>query len=197
MSKNIYSFKSKDLPGTILLDSSYILNLTARLTGCPSSNISECEYFAISLRQNNCEIYITDWVIQEVLQRITGINIKQAFENIIPKRQRELDRIIKGRPIKPIDYYKVYPDIMTDIYPKLEKIYNKLISLSRYRKLEESSFEIRRMVLHLIKTNQMLPPDAYIIATALVNKKEAIATCDKDFKRVSSQIKIYLPNNMI
>jgi len=225
MSKNIFSFLHPKLPSTILLDTSFILNLTYELSGYTSTSkyLDDCSKFTSRLIEERKEMYISDWILNEVLYQVINIKIKEQTDLINKWKKEEVERekektkkregvefltIEKGEKIKeridkyrinPVDIYKMSPGVLSRIYPLLDNIYKHLKSLTHDRRLEESSFAIREEALKLIKSKNMLPTDAYIIATALVNKQiEAIATCDyRDFKRVHDLIPIYVPDKFL
>lgn len=186
MSRNIYSFKSKTLPRTIILDTSAILNLLVKLTQRPSRRAKDCEIFIERLLKNNAEIYLTDWTIQETLFVVTRWKLEEECKK-------------KGiESYKWESFHRRRPDSIRKFYSLLKTIYSELIKISCNRKLEESSFAIRDKALEIIGSKKLLPGDAYIVATAIINKHiEAIATCDRAFARVADMVDIYFPAALI
>lgn len=186
MSKNIYSFKGKTLPRTIILDTSVILNLLTKFTRVTTHHPRDCEIFIERILKNNTEIYLTDWTIQEVLFVVTRWKLQEECRK-------------KKRPSSDWEFfYKRRPDVINKFYSALKTIYNELIKIGCNRKLEESSFAIRDKMIEIIGTKKLLPSDAYIIATAIVNKHiEATATCDRAFTRAADMVDIYLPDALI
>lgn len=186
MSRNIYSFTGETLPHTIILDTSVILNLLTKIAKITTHHVKDCELFIERILKNNTEIYLTDWTIQEVLFVVSRWNLQEECR----KKKRNSSNWEL--------FYKRRPNLVNKFYGVLNTIYSELIKLSCNRKLEESSFAIRDKMIEIIGTKQLLPSDAYIIATAIVNKHiEAVATCDRAFARAAPLVDIYFPDALI
>lgn len=193
-SKGIFSFLHHILPKGVLLDTNFILNLTCNFTGYPASFKEDCANFIQAIIEKDGDIYITDWVLEEVLFQIIELKLQEKVKPINDK----YEQLGKKERISPMNYYYNHPGIIKEIFPTLKEVYNDLMKLSRYRKLEESSFAIREKSLSLIKDRQLLPTDAYIVATAIVNEPiEAVVTCDvRHFRKVRDRIAIYVPDDL-
>ncbi len=192
--KNISSFDDRPLPERILYDTSFIINLLTNIKQSGSSKDfrMDCEGFAQALYKNHSEVYITEWVLCEVCN--------YCYINLIKEKlSRDYNLEIKNVPREDIfKEYKDNPGVLIPFHGIVKNIVTNLYNISQYRKLEESSFAIRERALSLVRRYNIFPNDAYIIATAIVNKIENIATVDiRDFNRVISEVNVFGPQELI
>lgn len=190
-SSGLLSFKSPVLPKRILLDSNFVLNLTTNLSGFSGKHVSDCVNFGSALEKNGTLIYVTDWVINEVCHQIYMMKLAEEIHST-PTLQQQFK--------SPYDLYLAKPGSIQKHHVAVMKVVELLGKLALHGKLEENSYAIREKSLSLMRTFNLLPTDAYILATALINKVEAIATLNvRDFGKIARAkiIKVFTPESLV
>lgn len=204
-SANIRSFVFRPLPSKIIIDTGFLLSLTAGQTGLhkKAQHISDCVDFGKALDENHTKIYVSDWVLNELIHQIHRQKISDWLQGLDGAKRRSIASKLRrrlGREPESLDFYRNNPTIIREAHPIIRKVVSELTKLRAFRDFGQAGPRIRAQALKISRRFDLLITDSFILATAIVNKIPDIATTDiRDFGRVASplNINIYVPPKLL
>jgi predicted nucleic acid-binding protein len=184
----VLSFLDSNLPSEIILDTNFIVNIAFQFTTLHADHITDCARFAKRLYAAHATLYVPEWCINELCHITYRAKL---FEDA--KKQ-----LGDGKKWK--ELYDNNPAILKKYHATVEAMLRAVEEITKRTRLKENLPNIRKKAFNIIKHIDICPTDAYIVATALLNDVENIATVNvKDFQRVAKNypLNIYLPDHMV
>lgn len=178
----VVSFENIDKinpPKSILLDTSFIINLTHEITNYPTSKPEEltntkkglnlCKNFLQELLKYKTRILTCDLVLAEFSHEV--------YKDIVERKC--------GKNKKWYEEYKNNPSLISSGHPKIARAYRHL-STFLYDDLKQIGEDIRRRTFKIMKHLDICPTDAYIVSVAIENNLSGIAHFNpRDFNKIS------------